>query len=112
MGMWGEAPMDNDAACDWSEQLFESTTLEDRVRTTLNGDIHDEPEQIRAAAHHIKTLIATDICPSASRRELTRVASRQLQRILDEKIYTNSLLVAEIRREITELSAVSVGRQR
>ncbi|MCA9214612.1 MAG: hypothetical protein KDB27_16180 [Planctomycetales bacterium] len=112
MGMWGMTLTENDAACNWIESLFDVTHLESRLQHTLNGDVHEEAAEIRAAANMVRTLIAADMWPSDTRQEMAELASSQLQRMLDEKVYTNSLLVAEIRREIRQFDERPCERSR
>jgi len=109
MGAWGTTPTENDAACNWLEQLFVDSQLESHVRNALHGSVHDSPDEMRAAAHLASVLIAADLWPSESKQEVKDLATLQLQRMLDEKVFTNSLMVAEIRNEIRQFDS---GRQR
>ena len=103
MGRWGIQPWENDTACDWYDWLFEESQLAQHIESALNQPIEDHADEIRAAAHILLALGENYIWPIDERAEQLKKAASQLQRILDCKVYTNSLLVGEVRREIRGL---------
>ncbi len=98
MGTWGNKPTENGAASDWLESLI-SNGIETKVREQLHADIHEEPEQIRAAAHLVRVLVSADIWPSELRKEFASLARDHVEQMLSTKLYANFVAIAEIRQE-------------
>ena len=51
MGAWATAAWDNDGAADWFTELFDATGLANYVRETLQRDVEEYDEEVRAAAY-------------------------------------------------------------
>ena len=63
MGAWGTAAWENDGAADWFGDTFDATGLARHVEETLNGDVDDACEEIRAAAYLLVALGRVYIWP-------------------------------------------------
>jgi hypothetical protein len=51
MGAWANAAWDNDGAADWFGGLVDATSLANYVRKTLQREVEECDEEIRAATY-------------------------------------------------------------
>lgn len=109
MGNWGFLPLENDAASDWNERLFQETDIESHVMSALELNVHEEPETVRAAAQLVAVLSGSGIWLSETRKQVLELAAFKLSQILDDKVLTNVGFVAEIRKEIRVLHSLTRG---
>ncbi len=56
MGAWATAAWDNDGAADWFGDMFDATGLANYVRETLQRDVEEYDEEVRAAAYMVVAL--------------------------------------------------------
>ena len=63
MGAWATAAWDNDGAADWFAGLFDATGLANYVRETLQRDVKEYDEEVRAAAYMLVALGRVYIWP-------------------------------------------------
>ena len=56
MGTWATAPWENDGAADWFGDMFETTGLAKYVEETLQRDVEEFHEEVRAAAYVLVAL--------------------------------------------------------
>jgi hypothetical protein len=63
MGTRDDKPWDNDTAADWFGDLFDAIKLREKVRQTLELDVEDHHEEIRAAASLLMFLGRTYVWP-------------------------------------------------
>lgn len=103
MGTWGPAPFENDAALNWLDALFDKFDLVGYIQHTLDLDITEYPEEIRAASSFVKTLAKERLWPAAELRPLLQLSSHRLEQILAEGRYENTAFAAELRYEIAHL---------
>jgi len=104
MGTWDKLPWDNDGAADWFGDLFDKTKLHQHVENTLQQNVTDSHEEIRAAASVLLFLGRAYIWPGHDLDRHLTLAASQLEEIsrLDE-ITESPEIVDEIRAEIQEL---------
>ncbi len=107
MGNWGFLPLENDAALDWNADLFQANQLEGRVKASLELDIQEQPEAVRAAAHLVGVLVSNGIWPDDSKAKFIDLAADRLSQMLAEEVFTNVGFVAAIRSEIRLLHDLS-----
>jgi hypothetical protein len=104
MGAWDRLPWDNDGAADWFEGVFAKTKLASLVEDTLNGDVANSHEEIRAAACVLLFLGRVYIWPVRDlNRHLTLAAARLEEIARLDVIEESPELVEEINAEIQEL---------
>jgi hypothetical protein len=104
MGAWDKFPWDNDGAADWFSKLFEKTKLAKHVEDTLNLQVEDSHEEIRAAASVVLFLGRDYIWPVHDLdRHLTLAADRLEALSQLDAIKESPELVEEIRVEVQEL---------
>jgi hypothetical protein len=63
MGAWATAAWDNDGAADWFGDMFDATSLANYVRETLQRDVEEYDEEVRAAAYMVVALGRVYIWP-------------------------------------------------
>jgi len=104
MGAWDKFPWDNDAAADWFDKLFNQTKLAKHVEDTLNLDVSNDHEEIRAAASVLLFLGRPYIWPVHDLDRHLTLAAGQLEKIsVLEEITESPEFVDQIRAEIQEL---------
>jgi len=104
MGSWGFLPLKNDAALDWLQQLFDEAGLVAYIEASLNLNLHKDPEDIRAAAFFVRTLVEVGLWPHHQRAKLINLAVLRLQQLLAERVFTKANFVSKIRHEIKALT--------
>ena len=85
MGTWGHEPWDNDQAADWYAELFEKTKFADYIEQTLQLDVSENYDEIRAAAFVLVVLGRTYIWPVEVLNKHLTLAIEKLESILDDK---------------------------
>ncbi|MCA9217969.1 MAG: hypothetical protein KDB27_33090 [Planctomycetales bacterium] len=105
MGTWGITAIENDAAWNWLDELFDVIQFAHRVELMLRRDVHECPDEVRAAACVASTLMAANLWPSETKERTKDLATHQLRRMLDEKVFANAVIVAEIRKEVQRLES-------
>jgi hypothetical protein len=104
MGAWDKFPWDNDGAADWFANLFEKTKLAKHVEDTLNRQVEDSHEEIRAASSVVLFLGRDYIWPVHDLDRHLRLAADRLEAVNQlDAIKESPELVEEIRVEIQEL---------
>lgn len=110
MGAWDFHALGNDAGLDELGLLFEKSNLMQHIRVSLEQDLHECPDEIRAAAFLVNVLAKEGLWPHDSLREVTSLAISQLTQMLEEKVYRNANFVAELHRLIGQLREVAPTR--
>ena len=110
MGAWDFHALGNDAGLDELGLLFEKSNLVQHVRTSLEQDLHECPDEIRATAFMVYILAKEGLWPHDSLREITSLAISRLTRMQAEKVYRNANFVAKLRRLIGQLRDVAPVR--
>jgi len=90
MGAWNFGPLDNDAALDELQMLFDTSDLVDRVRTSLERGLHDGCNEIRATAYLVYVLVKHDLWPHDTRQAITSLAVTRLSQMSAENVYGNA----------------------
>jgi hypothetical protein len=85
MGTWGHEPWANDQAADWYAELFEKTKLSDHIEQTLQSNISDNYDEIRAAAFVLVVLGRINIWPIEVLNKHLNSAVEKLEGILNDK---------------------------
>lgn len=104
MGHWGPEPWANDSAADWYDALFRSTQLAEHIELTLTLDLADHCDEVRAAAYLLLVLGRHETWPDDSRERCISIAIDQLNRALDQHLYTYPDIVKQVRGEIRLLN--------
>ncbi len=87
MGAWGTAAWDNDGAADWFGDMFDATGLAKYVEETLERDVEDYREEIRAAAYLLVALGRVYIWPIDDLDNHLVLAISKLEEIKALEIY-------------------------
>jgi len=104
MGTWGHHPWENDSAADWYGDMFDKTKLAEVVEATLNRDLEDSAEEIRAAAAVLLAFGHTFIWPIKKIDQHLALAADRLEAIKQSGVYAEAPeIVSAITREIEEL---------
>jgi Domain of unknown function (DUF4259) len=85
MGVWGYQPWESDMASDWYANLFQNTNLAENVRKTLNLDVKEYYEEVRAAAYLLTVLGHKYIWPINDLEKDLKLAISKLENILADK---------------------------
>ncbi len=96
MGAWGYKALENDAGLNELELLLGKSNLVGHIRKSLSQDIHECPDEIRAVAYLVYVLAKHELWQHDCFDEIVQLATRQLECILSEKIYTNVNFVGEV----------------
>lgn len=89
MGAWGYKPIENDGALDELGRLFDESQFANRVSESLQQDVHDNADEIRATAYLVYVLAKHGLWQDGRLAEVTALAISRLQAILDEEFYEN-----------------------
>ena len=89
MGAWGYKPLQNDGALDELGRIFEECQLADRVSESLQQDVHENVDEIRATAYLVYILAKHGLWQDGRLAEITALAISRLRIILDEGVYEN-----------------------
>ena len=103
MGTWGIAPLENDAALDWLQTLFDQHGLRKQVEEVFQRDVHEYADEMRAAAYVVRILVEAGAWPHDSRERLLTLAADCLEKVIARRVYSNANFVAAVRREIDAL---------
>lgn len=106
MGAWGYNSIENDGGLDELALLFEKSKLVEHVRESLQQDLHECSDEIRATAFLVYVLAKNELWQHDSLREVAPLAISQLKSILDEEVYTNVNFLGEIRHLINQLREI------
>jgi len=106
MGAWDFYALGNDAGLDELKLLFDKSDLVRHVRSSLEQDLHEYPDEIRATVFLVYVLAKEEIWPRDTLREITSLALSRLTQMLAEEVYSNANFVAELRRLIGQLREV------
>ena len=87
MGAWATAAWDNDGAADWFGDMFESTGLAEYVQKTLERDVDDYHEEIRAATYLLVALGRVYIWPINDLDDHLTLAISKLEEVKALPIY-------------------------
>ena len=110
MGAWDFYALGNDAGLNELEMLFEKSNLVQHVRSSLEQDIHECSDEIRATAFLVYVLARDAVWPSDTLQEITSLAITRLSKMLSEKVYSNANFVADLRCQIAQLREVEPKR--
>ena len=102
MSAWGTKAYENDSAADWFGDLWDEFAVPAKVEATLNLDIEDCHEEIRAAAHLLVQLGDTYRCPVDHIDRHCSLAAKRLEEILSAGIFEEdeTEFINEIKAEI------------
>ena len=100
MGCWGVKPYENDGAADWFGDLWDELPLPKKVEETLNLDVEEYHEEIRAAAHVLLQLGDTYRWPVGDIDRHCSLAATKLEGLLKSGIYEDAEFQSEITKEI------------
>lgn len=89
MGAWGYKPIENDGALNELGQIFEQSQLADYVSKSLQQDIHENADEIRATSYLVYVLAKHGLWQDGRLAEITALAISRLRIILDEEVYEN-----------------------
>lgn len=103
MGIWGISPLENDAALDWVEALFDETKLLPRIEAALQLDVRKHRYEVRAACHLVYTLVKADLWPHSRRIQFVEIAAIRLEQLLAVSSQQGARLTSELHREIEAL---------
>ena len=106
MGAWGYEPIQNDAALDELGRIFEECQLADEVSKSLQQDIQENADEVRAAAYLVYVLAKHGLWQDGRLAEITALAISRLQMILDEEIYKNVSFHGETIHLVNQLREV------
>ncbi len=106
MGAWGYQSLENDGGQDELALLFEKSRLVDHVRESLQQDLRECSEEIRATAYLVYVLAKNELWQHDSLREVSALAITQLKGMLDAGVYTNVNFLGEIRHLINQLREI------
>jgi hypothetical protein len=87
MGAWGTTAWDNDGAADWFGDMFDTTGLAKYVRETLQRDVEEYHEDVRAAAYLVISLGRVYIWPIDELDNDLALAIAKLEAIKALEIY-------------------------
>lgn len=87
MGAWGTEPWGNDSAADWFGGMFDATGLAKHVEETLQQDVEEYHEEIRAAAYMVVALGRVYIWPIAYLDNHLKLAIAKLEEIRALELY-------------------------
>jgi hypothetical protein len=102
MSAWGTKAYENDSAADWFGDLWDEFAVPAKVEATLNLDIEDCHEEIRAAAHLLVQLGDTYRWPVDDIDRHCSLAAKRLEEILSAGIFEEDEtdFIEEIKAEI------------
>jgi hypothetical protein len=106
MGVWGYKPWESDLASDWYADLFQKTKIAKYVRETLNLDVREHFEEIRAAAALLIALGYKYVWPIDDLGGDLRLATLKLEAILADgccPLNESKEIVSLINEEIATL---------
>lgn len=89
MGAWGYKPIENHGALNELGRLFEECQLVDHVNESLQQDLHDNADEIRATAYLVHVLARHGLWQDGRLADITALAISRLRIILDEEVYEN-----------------------
>ena len=87
MGTWGNKPWDNDAAADWFGDTMDKTGLAKQVEETLQLDLDEYYEEVRAAAAVLVLLGHTYVWPVDDLDRHLELAASRLEEILEKDLF-------------------------
>jgi hypothetical protein len=87
MGTWGNKPWDNDAAANWFSDMISETGLAERVEKTLQLDVKEHYEEVRAAAALVVLLGHTYVWPIEDLDRHLELAASRLEEILAKDLF-------------------------
>jgi hypothetical protein len=106
MGAWATAAWDNDSAADWFGDMFDATGLAKHVEETLERDVEEYHEEVRAAAYLLVALGRVYIWPISDLDNHLALAISKLEEIKSLEIYQEApSFVKAIDEEIAELKS-------
>jgi len=100
MGCWGVKAYEDYSAADWFGDLWDQFPIPSKVEETLQLDLEDNHEEIRAAAHLLVQLGDTYIWPVHSIDRHCDLAARQLEELKGMEIYAGDDFRAQLQKEI------------
>jgi hypothetical protein len=107
MGAWATAAWDNDGAADWFGEMFDATGLANYVQQTLERDVGDYHEEVRAAAYLLVALGRVYIWPI---KELDKHLALAIAKLEEVKALDSYQEVPDFVRDIDEEIAVLKSR--
>ena len=105
MGCWGVKPYENDGAADWFGDLWDELPIPKKVEETLNLDVQDFHEEIRAAAYVLLQLGETFCWPVEDIDRHCELAATRLEEMLQMEIYEDEAFQTGLKQEIATLRA-------
>ena len=106
MGAWGYKPIENDGALDELGRIFEESNLADHVSQSLQQDLHDNADEIRATAYLVYVLAKNGLWQDGRLAEITALAISRLRMILNDEVYENVSLHGETIHLVNQLREV------
>jgi hypothetical protein len=107
MSAWGTSAWDNDAAADWFGEMFDATGLASYVEETLQRDVEENSDEIRAAAYLLVALGRVYIWPVHDLDSHLTLAISKLEEIKAMDVYQE---VPEFVKAIDEEIAILKSR--
>lgn len=119
MGSWGVLPWDNDAAADWFSETMQESKLALIIERTLNLNVEENADEIRAAASMLVLLGRTYVWPVKKLESNLNLAIKKLTEISqvydfeNEEEYSNEvkseieILKSRLPQSATEVSSSS-----
>jgi hypothetical protein len=109
MGAWATWAWGNDSAADWFGDMFETTGLANYVEETLQRDVEDCHEEVRAAAYMLAVLGRVHVWPIDDLDNHLALAISKLEEIRALDIYQE---VPDFVKALDEEIAVLKSRQK
>lgn len=106
MGAWGYKSLQNDGALNELDRVFEESQFADHVSESLQQDLHDYADEIRASAYLVYVLAKHGLWQDGRLAEITALAISRLRMILDEEVYENVNFQGETIHLVNQLREV------
>ena len=100
MSCWGVRPFESDSAADWFGDLWDEFPVPAKVEETLNRDLEDNHEEIRAAVHVLLQLGERFIWPLDSIDRQCELAAQRLEEMKAMEEYSGADFQAQLNKEI------------
>ena len=110
MGAWGYTSVENDAGLDEIALLFEKSDLAEHIRQSLQQDVRECSDEIRATAFLVYVLAKNQLWQHESLREITALAISRLNCMLKNEFYSNVNFMGEVIHLINQLREVEPKR--
>jgi len=106
MGTWGIEPWASDRAADWFDAMFNTTGLALHIEETLQRDVQEHAEEIRAAAFVLGALGRSYVWPADRLIRNLKQAATRLEEILVSGICTNRDIRSAIESQLADIRSL------